>query len=131
MMRSESITKHSGVSPEPPREAFASDALSLKELKTIIEQSYFQKKEGELMTIAEQLRKEGLEQGQLEATRDSVLDNLEVRFGIIPQDIVKELKGIDEIAVLRQLRKKAVVVEGLEEFREMVRKAAGLSSEAV
>ena len=113
----------------------ASDALSLKELKTIIEQSYFQQKEGELMTLAEQLRREGLEQGleqgQLEATRDSVLDILEARFEIAPQDIVKELKGIDEIAVLRQLRKKAVVVEGLEEFREMVRKAAGLSSEVV
>jgi hypothetical protein len=124
MMRSESITKHSGVSPEPPREAFASDALSLKELKTIIEQSYFQKKEGELMTIAEQLRMEG----HLEDARDSILDILEARFGIIPQYIVKELKGIDEIAVLRQLRKKAVVVEGLEEFKEMVRKAADLSS---
>ena len=121
----------------------ASDALNLNDLKTIIEKSYFQKKEGELMTIAEQLRREGhqrglqqgreqgleqgLEKGQLEATRDSVLSNLEVRFGVIPQDIVKDLKGIDEIAVLRQLLKQAVVVGGLEEFREMVRKAAGLS----
>jgi len=105
----------------------ASDALSLKELKTIIEQSYFQKKEGELMTIAEQLRREG----QLEDARDSILDILEARFGIIPQYLVKELKGIDEIAVLRQLRKKAVVVEGLEEFKEMVRKAVGLSSGVV
>jgi predicted transposase/invertase (TIGR01784 family) len=125
----------------------ASDVVSLNDLKTIIEESYFQKKEGELMTIAEQLRREGhqkgleqglqkgreqgleqgLEQGQLEDARDSILDNLEVRFGIVPQDIVKELKSIDEIAVLRQLRKKAIVVEGIEEFREMVRKAAGLS----
>ena len=119
----------------------ASDEVSLKDLKTIIEQSYFQKKEGELMTIAEQLRREGherglqkgreqgLEEGQLEATRDSVLSNLEVRFGIIPQDIVKELKGIDEIAVLRQLLKQAVVVGSLEEFRGMVRKAAGVGPE--
>jgi predicted transposase/invertase (TIGR01784 family) len=105
----------------------ASDTVSLKDLKTIIEQSYFQKKEGELMTIAEQLRREG----QLEDARDSILDNLEARFNVTPQYIVKELKGIDEIAVLRQLRKKAVVVEGLEEFKEMVRKAAGLSSGVV
>jgi hypothetical protein len=41
----------------------ASNAVSLKELKTIIEQSYFQKKEGELMTIAEQLRREGHQRG--------------------------------------------------------------------
>jgi len=109
----------------------ASDAVSLKDLKTILEQSYFQKKEGELMTIAEQLRREGHQRGQLEDARDSVLDILETRFGIIPQNIVKELKGIDEIAVLRQLRKKAVVVGDIEEFREMVRKATGLSSGVV
>ena len=123
----------------------ASDEVSLKDLKTIIEQSYFQKKEGELMTIAEQLRKEGherglqkgreqgleqgLQQGQLQDARDSVVDILEARFEIAPQDIVKELKGIDEIAVLRQLRKKAVVVGSLDEFRGMVRKAAGVSPE--
>jgi len=110
----------------------ASEAVSLKDLQKIIEQSYFQKKEGELMTIAEQLRMEGhqrgLQQGQLEDARDSILDNLEVRFGVTSQDIVKELKGIDEIAVLRQLRKKAVVVEGIEEFREILKKAGGGTS---
>ena len=88
------------------------------------------------MTIAEQLRMEGhqrglekgLQQGQLEDARDSVLDILESRFCITPQDIVKELKSIDEIAVLRQLRKKAVVVEGIEEFREILKKAGGETS---
>ena len=39
--------------------------------------------------------------------------------------IAKELKGIDEIAVLRQLRKKAVVVDGIEEFRKILKKASG------
>ena len=126
----------------------ASEAVSLNDLKNIIEESYFQKKEGELMTIAEQLRMEGhqrglqqglekgihqglekgLQQGQLEDARDSVLDILESRFCITPQDIVKELKSIDEIAVLRQLRKKAVVVEGIEEFREILKKAGGETS---
>jgi len=110
----------------------ASEALSLKDLKKIIEQSYFQKKEGELMTIAEQLRMEGhqrgLQQGQLEDARDSIFDILESRFGITPQNIAKELKSIDEIAVLRQLRKKAVVVEGIEEFREILKKAGGGTS---
>jgi predicted transposase/invertase (TIGR01784 family) len=109
----------------------ASDTVNLKDLKTIIEQSYFQKKEGELMTIAEQLRREGHQQGQLEATREGILDNLEARFRITPQDIVKELKAINDISVLKQLRKKAAVIEGLEQFREMVRKAGGLSSGVV
>ena len=102
----------------------ASEAVSLRDLQKIIKQSYFQKKEGELMTIAEQLRMEG----HIEDARDSVLDILESRFGITPQDIVKELKSIDEIAVLRQLRKKAVIIEGIEELREILKKACGETS---
>ena len=43
------------------------------------------------MTLAEQLGMEGhqrgLEQGQLQDARDSVLDILEARFEIAPQDI--------------------------------------------
>ena len=108
----------------------ASDTVSLEELKHIIVHSYFQQKEGELMTLAEQLRREGhqrglqqgLEKGQLEDARDSILDILEARFNTAPQEIVKILKAINDISVLKQLRKKAAVTEGLEEFKKMVRK---------
>ena len=116
----------------------ASDAVSLDELKHIIVHSYFQQKEGELMTLAEQLRREGhqrglqqglekglqqgLEKGQLEDARDSILDILEARFNTAPQEIVETLKAINDISVLKQLRKKAAVTEGLEEFKKMVRK---------
>ena len=113
----------------------ASEALSLKDLKKIIKESYFEKKEGELMTIAEQLRMEGhqkglqqglekgIEKGQLEDALESVFDNLEVRFGVTPEDIALKLKSIDDLSVLRQLRKKAIVVKSLDEFREILNKA--------
>ena len=102
----------------------------------MIKESYFEKKEGELMTIAEQLRMEGhqrglqqglerglekgLEKGLIEDARESVFDILEARFGVTPKDITLKLKSIDELSVLRQLRKKAVVVGSMEEFREIV-----------
>ena len=95
------------------------------------------------MTLAEQLRREGhqrglqqglekglqqgLEKGQLEDARDSILDILEARFNTAPQEIVETLKAVNDISVLKQLRKKAAVTESLEEFRKMVRKAGGLS----
>ena len=113
----------------------ASEALSLGDLKKIIKESYFEKKEGELMTIAEQLRMEGhqkglqqglekgIEKGQLEDALESVFDNLEVRFGVTPEDIALKLKSIDDLSVLRQLRKKAIVVKSLDEFREILNKA--------
>ena len=105
----------------------ASDAVSLDELKHIIVHSYFQQKEGELMTLAEQLRREGHQKGQLEDARDSILDILEARFNTAPQEIVETLKAVNDISVLKQLRKKAAVTESLEEFRKMVRKTGGLS----
>ena len=75
------------------------------------------------MTIAEQLRMEGKQKGQVEATRESVFDNLEVRFGVTPEDITQKLKSIDNLSVLRQLRKKAIVVKSLDEFREILNKS--------
>ena len=91
------------------------------------------------MTIAEQLRMEGhqkglqqglekgiekgIEKGQLEATQNSVFDILEVRFGVTPEDIALKLKSIEDLYVLRQMHKKAVVVKSLDEFREILNKA--------
>ena len=87
------------------------------------------------MTLAEQLRREGhqrglqqgLEKGQLEDARDSILDILEARFNTAPQEIVETLKTVNDIFVLKQLHKKAAVTEDMEELRKMVRRAGGLS----
>ena len=98
----------------------ASEAVDLDTMKGIIEQSNFHEEEGNLMTIAEKLRMEGRQEG-LHDAEESVVDVLEARFAFVPQNVIEKVKGIGEIALLKQLHKKAVVVEGIEQFEEALR----------
>ncbi len=60
----------------------------------------------------------GIQEGILEADRNSILDNLEIKFGN-PElsDIKAVLDKIQDHEKLRELRKKTLIVNSLEEFR--------------
>ena len=51
-----------------------------------------------IMTLAERLHNEGLQQGMqqgmLEEAREGILDILEARFDVVPESIVKEIRAI-------------------------------------
>ena len=65
------------------------------------------------MTLAERLHNEGLQQGMqqgmLEEAREGILDILEARFDVVPESIVKEIRAIQELGILKVLRRKGVV----------------------
>jgi len=46
---------------------------------------------------------QGMQQGALEMAREAVLENLSVRFEVIPPSIVEAIKRIDDIARLKAL----------------------------
>ena len=78
-------------------------------------------KVGEIMpTIADSLREQGLQQEIIQNARESVIDNLEVRFEIVPQSILKTLNEISDSSILKILRRKAVKVKSVEEFGHVV-----------
>ncbi len=70
--------------------------------------------------VFERGRQEGHQEGHQEVTlldaRESVLDNLEVRFGNVPENISQAISKITEIDQLKMLRRKAILVTSLEEF---------------
>ena len=59
---------------------------------------------------------EGIEKGEVKATRNDILDVLGERFGVVKKGISARLAAIDDSAVLRSLLKKSVKVENLAEF---------------
>lgn len=59
---------------------------------------------------------EGRQEGTLLDARESVLDNLEVRFGNVPENISQAINKMTEIDQLKMLRRKAIQVMSLEEF---------------
>ena len=70
--------------------------------------------------IKEEGIEEGIQQGILQKAREAVIENLEVRFEVVPGSIVKNINGIDDPSVLKMLHKKAATVDSIEEFKRVM-----------
>jgi predicted transposase YdaD len=72
------------------------------------------------MTLAQQLRQEGRiegrEEGALAASRQSVLEALDLRLGPIPDGLRDSLNAIADHEKLRALHRAAIVSDSLESF---------------
>jgi predicted transposase/invertase (TIGR01784 family) len=102
----------------------------IKEVKHI-----FEEQGGDIMaTLAEQWIEEGkregkregmqqgMQQGMLQEAREMVYEAVSSRFGIIPEDIVREINAVEDRAVLRSLLRQAISCEDLQTFRQMLKR---------
>ena len=60
----------------------------------------------------------GRQEGALLATREGVLEVLRARFANVPAAIAETLDRIEDIGLLRTLLRRAVIVQGLDEFAQ-------------
>ncbi len=101
------------------------------EIKTIAETEL---DEGEqyMGTIAEMFRNEGKhegaiigrQEGKLEATQDTLIDQASELYGPLPGMLSVKIRSIQSIDNLRVLARKIIRTESLDEFTELVNKAA-------
>ena len=96
---------------------------------------------GEIMpTIADKLREQGMQEGvqkgiqqgmqqgmqkgiqkgRIQTAREAIFESLETRFEIVPRSIAKKIDEIEELSLLKILHKKSIVVDSLEQFKEML-----------
>jgi hypothetical protein len=72
------------------------------------------------MTLAQQLRLEGIQEGRMEerthSRRQSVLEALDLRFGPIPDGLRDSIGTIADPEKLRALLRAAIVSDSLESF---------------
>lgn len=68
------------------------------------------------MTVAEQYRQQGLQEGLLAGLHDSILDALELRFGEVPLGLREAIRQMRDEEVLRTLHRNAIRCASLEEF---------------
>ena len=64
---------------------------------------------------------QGIEKGSLETAIQAVVDNLEVRFDFVSQEIFKMLSTINDISLLRALHRKSIKVESINEFKQILK----------
>jgi hypothetical protein len=70
--------------------------------------------------IAEGIQ-QGIQQEQVNSRRKAVCDVLEVHLGLVPLDVMKTLKRIDDAQILEELLRKAVTVNDMQEFRDLLK----------
>jgi hypothetical protein len=68
------------------------------------------------MTLAQHLRQEGRHEGTLVASRQSVLEALDLRFGPIPDGLRDSIEAIADPGKLRALLRAAIVADSLDSF---------------
>jgi hypothetical protein len=68
------------------------------------------------MTLAQHLRQEGRQEGTLAASRQSVLEALDLRFGPIPGGLRDSIESIADPEKLRALHRAAIISGSLEAF---------------
>ena len=113
--------------------AVPKENITYEDLKTVVEKTLTPEIGEKLMpTIADALRQEGLDQGlqqgmqqgiekgSLETAIQAVVDNLEVRFDFVSQEIFKMLSTINDISLLRALHRKSIKVESINEFKQIL-----------
>ena len=63
---------------------------------------------------------EGIEEGMLRKSREDVLEVLEARFDFIPKPVRTVISAIDDLDILKALLRKAITVESLDHFRQVM-----------
>ncbi|MCE2827959.1 MAG: hypothetical protein LW626_12910, partial [Verrucomicrobium sp.] len=61
-------------------------------------------------------RQEGRQEGVLCASRESIFDVLETRFGEIPFALRERVNALDDEQALKELRRRAILIPALDQF---------------
>ena len=68
-------------------------------------------------------RQEGRQEGGLEEARISLIDILEEEFGSLPYSMLDSIQNLQDIETIRRLRRQALKVTTLDEFRLILNEA--------
>jgi hypothetical protein len=74
--------------------------------------------------VYEEGLEKGLEKGLLEEARDMVIEALGERFSIVPGEVIDTVRSIGRREVLKDLHRLAIRSRHIEEFKEMLARAA-------
>lgn len=71
----------------------------------------------------QEIFQEGIDKGLLQEAHQMVLDGIDARFGVIPDDIVMAVKAIKDREMLHALHRKIFNCDNLETFRSLLKAA--------
>ena len=63
---------------------------------------------------------EGFQQGILQGAREVLLVVLEVRFEVVPPEVIEAVNQIEDTSVLKRLLKQAIAIPSIEDFQQLL-----------
>jgi predicted transposase YdaD len=70
------------------------------------------------MSLAEQFRQEGRQEGLIFSKQQDILEALEIRFDRVPEGLREEIESLDDAVKLQALLRAAIRSATLDEFAE-------------
>ncbi|NET62502.1 MAG: hypothetical protein F6K47_42325 [Symploca sp. SIO2E6] len=62
----------------------------------------------------------GIEKGTVQNARESVLEVLEVRFEVVPPEVIDTINQIEDVSVLKQLHRQAITISSMVDFQQLL-----------
>ena len=68
-------------------------------------------------------RSEGISEGILQGSREGVIEVLEVRFEVLPSDLIEKINQIEDLELLKTLLRQGITIGSLDEFQELLERS--------
>jgi hypothetical protein len=87
------------------------------ELQRRFEEQVKRYQEERQMPLLSRMELRAMQKGILQTARESVLEVLEIRFEVVPPELIEAINEIEDTSVLKQLHRQAIALDSLEEFQ--------------
>lgn len=91
-----------------------------RELAQSFEERLNRYEEERRMPLLSNMELRGMEKGTRQNARESVIIVLRSRFGEVPTEVTQMINNIEDLSLLKQLLSRAVTVNSLVEFQQLI-----------
>ncbi|MDB9411298.1 hypothetical protein [Microcystis aeruginosa] len=87
------------------------------ELEKEFQQELNQYEEEKRMPYITSVERMGMEKGMIQKARESVIDDLEIRFENVPSELVNKISQIQDTSLLKNLLRQAITLDSISDFQ--------------
>ena len=98
----------------------AANNITVDELKQIVEENISRDKGEDVMTLADRLREEGMQQGVQQTLLSTIKLSLNTRFGKNRLNTYKKIKNIEDVDMLQAISEAIIMGKDIKDIEEMI-----------
>lgn len=76
--------------------------------------------DGKCMPFLTSFERDGIMQGRLQSSRESIIIILETRFENVPEVLKNQINALNDLQLLKSLHKQSVTISSLEDFEKLL-----------